>query len=90
MLDLSWGRNKRILTALIFCGTALARWSWQSLAVVGAALERPHALLDRAHHVPVEAVAVLARVFRHDVRAVGVHLTVVGASLLSRWFDGQA
>ena len=60
------------LTAFVLGGAALTRGRGQRLTVVCPPLEGPHTLLDGAHHVPVEAVAVLAGVLSHDVRAVGV------------------
>ena len=60
------------LTAFVLGWAALAGGRGQGLTVVCPPLEGPHALLDGAHHVPVEAVAVLAGILSHDVRTVGV------------------
>ena len=73
-----------LLTALVLRRAALARGRGERLAVVRPSLQGPHALLDGAHHVPVEAVAVLAGVLGHDVRPVGV----VGAAHVAAGLGG--
>ena len=74
-----------LLTALVLRRAALARGRGERLAVVRPPLQGPHALLDSAHHVPVEAVAVLAGVLGHDVRPVGV----IGAAHVAAGLGGD-
>ena len=68
------------LTASILLGAALSGWRDLRLTAVRLALQGAHALRDGAHHVAVEAVAVLTRVLGRDVGAVGVELSVHGAA----------
>ena len=77
-----------LLTALVLRRAALARGRGERLAVVRPPLQGPHALLDGAHHVPVEAVAVLAGVLSYDVGSVCVVVTIDVAAGLSRSQSG--
>ena len=61
----------------------------ERLTIIRLPLQRSHALLDRAHHVAVEAVAVLAGVRRYDVGAVSVKVSGMGAAGLGGGFEGD-
>lgn len=68
-----------MLTALIRGRAALAVERWQGRAILAVGLHGFAALLHRAHNVAVEAVAVLAGLYRIDELAVLVTLGVVVA-----------
>ena len=81
---LRFGNNINVLTAVVFSRAALSGRGWHWFTAICLPFEGSHALLYRAHHVPVEAVAVLARVLCHNIRTVSVEFAAVVASGLGR------